>query len=77
MPISEAARELLQKRTGGKREILLGMDAALSTGAPATLAVGLLLVPITLFIAVILPGKQSVTIRRFGNDSILRIFNCS
>ena len=40
IPISEAARELLQKRTGGKREILLGMDAALSTGAPATLAVG-------------------------------------
>ncbi|AIR11612.1 PTS galactitol transporter subunit IIC [Ligilactobacillus salivarius] len=58
MPISEAARELLQKRTGGKREILLGMDAALSTGAPATLAVGLLLVPITLFIAVILPGNK-------------------
>ena len=58
IPISEAARELLQKRTGGKREILLGMDAALSTGAPATLAVGLLLVPITLFIAVILPGNK-------------------
>ena len=58
MPISEAARELLQKRTGGKREILLGMDAALSTGAPATLAVGLLLAPITLFIAVILPGNK-------------------
>ena len=34
------------------------MDAALSTGAPATLATGLLMVPITLFLAVILPGNR-------------------
>ena len=58
MPISESAREVLQKRYGEDREIYLGMDAALSTGAPATLATGLLLVPITLFIAVILPGNR-------------------
>ena len=58
MPISESAREVLQKRYGKDREIYLGMDAALSTGAPATLATGLLLVPITLFIAVILPGNR-------------------
>ncbi len=77
IPISEAARELLQKRTGGKREILLGMDAALSTGAPATLAVGLLLVPITLFIAVILPGNKVLPFGDLATDSILRIFNRS
>ena len=34
------------------------MDAAVTTGHPANLATGLLLVPITLFLAVILPGNQ-------------------
>ncbi|WP_273450296.1 PTS galactitol transporter subunit IIC [Streptococcus ferus] len=57
IPIQEAARDVLQKRYGD-REIYLGMDAALATGAPAALATGLLMVPITLFIAVILPGNR-------------------
>lgn len=57
IPISEAARDFLQQRYGD-REIYLGMDAAVTTGHPANLATGLLLVPITLFLAVILPGNQ-------------------
>lgn len=53
IPIQEAARKMLQQRYGD-REIYLGMDAALATGSPAALSTGLLMVPITLFIAVIL-----------------------
>lgn len=56
-PIQDGAKVFLQKHTNG-RKIYLGMDAALSTGAPETLATGLLLVPITLFLAVILPGNR-------------------
>ncbi|MBY5035046.1 PTS galactitol transporter subunit IIC [Streptococcus gallolyticus] len=57
IPIQEAAQAMLQKRYGD-REIYLGMDAALATGSPAALSTGLLMVPITLFIAVILPGNR-------------------
>lgn len=57
IPISEGARDML-KKSGSKRTIYLGMDAAMSTGAPATLSTGLILVPITLFIAAILPGNR-------------------
>lgn len=57
IPIQESAQQVLQKRYG-EREIYLGMDAALATGSPAALATGLLMVPITLFIAVILPGNR-------------------
>ena len=57
IPIQESAQQMLQKRYGD-REIYLGMDAALATGSPAALATGLLMVPITLFIAVILPGNR-------------------
>ncbi len=57
IPIQESAQQMLQKRYSD-REIYLGMDAALATGSPAALATGLLMVPITLFIAVILPGNR-------------------
>lgn len=57
IPIQESAHQMLQKRYGD-REIYLGMDAALATGAPASLATGLLMVPITLFLAIILPGNR-------------------
>ncbi|WP_165211485.1 PTS galactitol transporter subunit IIC [Streptococcus tangpeifui] len=57
IPIQEAAQAMLQKRYEG-REIFLGMDAALATGSPAALSTGLLMVPITLFIAIILPGNR-------------------
>lgn len=57
IPISEAARSFLQKRYGD-REIYIGLDAALAVGHPSVMATALLLVPITLLLAVILPGNK-------------------
>ncbi|MCM3570409.1 PTS galactitol transporter subunit IIC [Neobacillus mesonae] len=57
IPISEAARTFLQKRYGD-RDIYIGLDAALSVGHPSVMATALILVPITLFLAVILPGNK-------------------
>ncbi len=57
IPISEAARDFLQKRYG-EREIYIGLDAALAVGHPAVMSTALLLVPVTLFLAVVLPGNK-------------------
>lgn len=57
IPISESARSFLQKRYGD-REIYIGLDAAVSVGHPSVMATALILVPITLFLAVILPGNK-------------------
>ncbi|MGJ7920070.1 PTS galactitol transporter subunit IIC [Neobacillus sp. LXY-4] len=57
IPISEAAREFLHKRYGD-REIYIGLDAALAVGHPSVMATALLLVPVTLFLAVVLPGNK-------------------
>lgn len=57
IPISEAARDYLQKRYEG-RDLYIGLDAALAVGHPAVMSTALILVPITLFLAVILPGNQ-------------------
>jgi Phosphotransferase system, galactitol-specific IIC component len=70
LPIQEGAQKILQSRYGD-REIYLGMDAALATGSPAALATGLLMVPITLFLAVILPGN---TVLPFGDLATIPFF---
>jgi len=57
VPLSEQAREFLQKRFAG-RDFYIGMDSALLIGEPTTLTVGFLLVPITLILAMILPGNK-------------------
>lgn len=57
IPISEAAREFLKERYKD-RELYLGLDAALSIGHPANISTGLILVPITLLLAVIIPGNK-------------------
>lgn len=57
IPLSEAAREFLQKRAGD-REIFIGLDSAIAIGHPTSIATALIMVPITLLLAVILPGNR-------------------
>ncbi|HHW03814.1 MAG TPA: PTS galactitol transporter subunit IIC [Thermoanaerobacterales bacterium] len=57
IPLSEGAREFIQKRFPGK-EVYIGLDAAIVIGHPAGMAVALLMVPITIFMAVILPYNR-------------------
>ena len=61
IPVSEAAREFLQKRFGEDSEqanIYIGLDAAVTTGHPAVIATALILVPVTLLLAVVIPGNN-------------------
>ena len=57
-PISEATRELIAKKFGEKKELYIGMSPALVIGHPTTLVVSLLLIPVALALAVVLPGNQ-------------------
>lgn len=57
-PISDAARSLIARKFNGAESLSIGMSPALVIGHPTTLVVSLLLIPVTLVIAVILPGNQ-------------------
>ncbi|MDE6332201.1 MAG: PTS sugar transporter subunit IIC [Muribaculaceae bacterium] len=57
-PISDATRSMIARRFKGAEGLNIGMSPALVIGHPATLVVSLLLIPVTLFLAVILPGNQ-------------------
>lgn len=71
-PISEAANQFVQKRFPG-RELYIGMDAALSVGHPAVLSSSLILVPITILLAVILPGNTTLP---FGDLATIPFLVC-
>lgn len=58
IPISESARDFLNKHSGKQDNLFIGMDAALAIGHPSVIATGLLLVPITLLLAFVLPGVK-------------------
>ncbi len=57
-PISNATKELISKKFGENAGLHIGMSPALVIGHPTTLVVSLLLIPVTLFMAVVLPGNQ-------------------
>lgn len=57
IPISDAASEWIQKNFQNRGKIYIGLDSAIGVGHPITMAVALILVPISIFLAVILPGN--------------------
>ncbi|TYP56768.1 PTS galactitol transporter subunit IIC [Thermosediminibacter litoriperuensis] len=57
IPVSEAAKTFMQKRFAGK-EFYIGLDSAVAIGHPAAIATALILVPITIFLALIIPGNR-------------------
>jgi PTS system galactitol-specific IIC component len=56
-PISEAARKWLSTRYPD-RTFYIGLDCAVGVAQPSAIVVGVLLIPITLLLAAILPGNK-------------------
>lgn len=59
IPVSEAARDFMQRRASG-RDIYIGLDSAILIGHPAAISTALLLVPIAILLSLILPGNQVI-----------------
>lgn len=57
-PISDATRSLIARKFKEADGLNIGMSPALVIGHPTTLVVSLLLIPVTLALAVLLPGNQ-------------------
>lgn len=57
IPVSESARDWLNKRFGDS-DITIGLDAAVLLGHPSVIATALILTPITVLLAIILPGNS-------------------
>lgn len=58
LPVSDAASSFIEKHFSGRGEMYIGLDSAVGVGHPLTLSVALILVPLSVFLAVALPGNQ-------------------
>ena len=57
LPVADAVRNFLQKRFPGK-EYYIGLDAAVIVGDSVVLATSMIIIPILILLAVILPGNR-------------------
>lgn len=57
-PISERAQEIISKKFKNRGKIYIGMDAAVALGNPTTIATALILTPVIILLALIVPGNQ-------------------
>ena len=70
MPLSERAKELLTKKFGNS-QFYIGLDPAILLGDAQVVTAGLIFIPLTLFIAVIVPGNK---ILPFGDLATIGFF---
>lgn len=70
MPISERAKEILSNKFGDA-EFYIGLDPAILLGDPQVVTAGLIFIPLTILIAVIVPGNQ---ILPFGDLATIGFF---
>ncbi|SHE64456.1 PTS system IIC component, Gat family [Seinonella peptonophila] len=59
IPISEGAKDFMSKRFKGS-EFYIGLDSAVTLGHPTTITVSILLIPITLILAMIVPMNTTL-----------------
>ncbi|MFE5429027.1 PTS galactitol transporter subunit IIC [Peribacillus simplex] len=58
IPLSDAVRTLLKKKFPDRADITIGLDISVAIGNPAIISTALLMTPITILLAVILPGNK-------------------
>jgi galactitol PTS system EIIC component len=69
-PLSQSAREFMTKHYGD-REAYIGLDSAVLIGHPTTVSAAIILIPIVLGLAIILPGNRVLP---FGDLAALFYF---
>ena len=71
LPISERAKEIMHSRFGEGENFHIGLDPALLLGDSEVVTAGILFIPITLIIAILMPGNR---ILPFGDLATIGFF---
>lgn len=70
MPISQAVQKFLTKRFPNKKNLFIGLDIAVAIGNPSVISTGLLLTPIAVILAFILPGNNTLPLADLSNLAV-------
>ncbi|MDR1017431.1 MAG: PTS galactitol transporter subunit IIC [Lachnospiraceae bacterium] len=71
MPISERAKEIMHKHFGEDADFFIGLDPAILLGDPGVVTAGIFFIPITLLLAIIIPGNRVLP---FGDLATIGFF---
>lgn len=70
IPISDGVKEFMSKRFPDRTDFYIGLDIAVAIGNPAIISTGLLLTPIAILLAFIVPGNQTLPIADLSNMAV-------
>lgn len=67
VPISDSIKDFINKKFPDKKDLYIGMDCALLVGSPAVVVTAILLMPICVILALILPGISFIPMGDLAN----------
>lgn len=67
LPLSDAIRDFLRKRYPDRDDLYIGLDIAVAVGHPSVIATALMLIPMGILLAVILPGNRLLPLGDLAN----------
>lgn len=71
LPLSEAIKTFLNQRYPDRKDLYIGLDIAVAIGHPAIIAAALLLTPLAVVLAFILPGNQVLPVGDLANLAVM------
>ncbi|EBV1473794.1 PTS galactitol transporter subunit IIC [Salmonella enterica subsp. enterica] len=71
LPLSEAIKKYLNAKYPGRDDLFIGLDIAVVVGNPAIISTALILTPISVFIAFLLPGNKVLPLGDLANLAVM------
>ncbi|ECL5468040.1 PTS galactitol transporter subunit IIC [Salmonella enterica] len=71
LPLSEAIKKYLNAKYPGRDDLFIGLDIAVAVGNPAIISIALILTPISVFIAFLLPGNKVLPLGDLANLAVM------
>lgn len=67
LPLSDAVKKFLRKKYPDRDDLYIGLDIAVAVGHPSVLSTALLLIPVGVLLAVVLPGNRLLPLGDLAN----------
>lgn len=71
IPLSESIKKILNKRYPNRKDLYIGLDIAVAIGNPAVISTALLLTPIALILAIVIPGNKILPLADLANIAVM------
>ncbi|CUH95402.1 putative membrane protein [Propionispora sp. 2/2-37] len=71
MPLSDAIKAFLKKKYPNRTDLYIGLDIAVAIGNPAVISTALLLTPVAVVLAMVVPGNRTLPLGDLANLAVM------